>query len=242
MSQQAPPSRVDRKRPSPTDRLLFALAAAGPVYVLVAAAQVATRDGFDIRRHAVSLLSNGSLGWIQIANFVLVGLLVVAGAVGLHRITTGGLGAVWIPRLLFGYGIGLVASGVFVADPADGFPPGTPAGVPDDISLSGILHLAWGGIAFALLIAACIAVGRRASRAGEVRWSRFSWSTGVLLLVAFGLVASGGDVPFANELLTVAIVLSWTWTTLLASRSLSGLTAAADPQRRAAAGRGRGVA
>lgn len=228
MSQQAPPSRVHRTRPAPTGRLLLALAAAGPVYVVLAAAQVATRDGFDIRRHAVSLLSNGSLGWIQIANFVLVGSLVVAGAIGLGRASTGGLGSVWIPRLLFGYGIGLVASGVFVADPADGFPPGTAAGVPDDISLSGILHLAWGGIAFALLIAACIAVARRASRAGEGGWSRFSWFTGLFFLVAFGLVASGGDVPFANELLTVAIVLSWIWTTLLASRALSALTAATD--------------
>jgi hypothetical protein len=219
MSQQAPPSHEVRTRPSATDRLLVALAAAGPIYVLIATAQVATREGFDIRRHAVSLLSNGNLGWIQIANFVLVGVLVVAGATGLRRVLTGGFGSVWIPRLLFGYGAGLVASGVFVADPADGFPPGTPAGMPEEVSVSGVLHFAWGGIAFACLIAACIAVGRRASRTGEVGWSRFSWATGLSFLVAFGLVASGGAVPFANELFTVAVVLSWVWTTLLASRA-----------------------
>jgi len=38
---------------------------AGPVYVAVSLAQAATRDGFDLRRHAWSLLSNGSLGWLQ---------------------------------------------------------------------------------------------------------------------------------------------------------------------------------
>jgi hypothetical protein len=242
MSQQAPPTPVDSTQLSPTDRLLVALAAAGPVYVLVAAAQVATRDGFDIRRHAVSLLSNGSLGWIQIANFVLVGLLVVAGAVGLRRVLTEGLGSVWIPRLLVGYGVGLVASGAFVADPADGFPLGTPAGMPQNVSLSGVLHLASGGVAFACLIAACLAVGRRASRAGDLGWSRFSWFTGLFFLVAFGLVASGGGVPLANVLLTVAVVMSWIWTTLLTSRERSGPTPGAGPRGRAAGRRGEGIA
>jgi hypothetical protein len=41
--------------------------------------QMLVRDGFDIRRHALSLLTNGDLGWIQILNFVLTGLLVIAG-------------------------------------------------------------------------------------------------------------------------------------------------------------------
>ncbi len=42
---------------------------AGPIYVVVAAAQALTREGYDPTRHAVSQLSNGALGWIQIANF-----------------------------------------------------------------------------------------------------------------------------------------------------------------------------
>lgn len=40
---------------------------AGPVYVLAVGIQAFTRDGFDIGRHAASLLSNGDLGWIQMA-------------------------------------------------------------------------------------------------------------------------------------------------------------------------------
>jgi hypothetical protein len=47
---------------------------------LVGSAQVVTRDGFDVRRHALSHLSNGTLGWIQIGNFLLSGALVIAGA------------------------------------------------------------------------------------------------------------------------------------------------------------------
>jgi hypothetical protein len=218
----APSSADARPGRAMTDRLLVALTAAGPFYVIVATTQVATRDGFDIRRHAVSLLSNGQLGWIQIANFVIAGLLVVAGGIGLGRVLHDGPGATWIPRLLVGYGIGLVAAGVFVADPADGFPPGTPAGMPEEVSLSGVLHLAWGGLAFACLIAASIAVGRRAARTGEPGWSRFSWFTGLYFAAAFGAIASGGSVPLGNELFTLAVVLSWTWITLLGRRALAG--------------------
>ena len=41
-------------------------------------AQALTRDGFDLTRHPWSLLTNGDLGWIQITNFVLTGLMVLA--------------------------------------------------------------------------------------------------------------------------------------------------------------------
>ncbi len=63
-----------------TRALLSCGMAAGPVYVLVGLAQVLTREGFDVRRHALSLLSNGHWGWIQIANVFACGALVVAGA------------------------------------------------------------------------------------------------------------------------------------------------------------------
>jgi hypothetical protein len=48
---------------------------AGPLYVGVSLAQALTRDGFELTRHAWSLLSNGSLGWLQIANFLVTGLM-----------------------------------------------------------------------------------------------------------------------------------------------------------------------
>ena len=58
---------------------------AGPFYVVVSLAQVLTRDGFDLTRHAWGLLANGELGWIQVANFTLTGAMLVAFAVGLRR-------------------------------------------------------------------------------------------------------------------------------------------------------------
>ena len=100
----------------------------GPIYLLVGLAEILTRNGFDVRQHALSLLSNGRFGWIQIANFLVSGALVIAGAIGTRFLLRGGRGGTWGPILLAGYGLGLIGAGLFLADPARGFPPGTPAG------------------------------------------------------------------------------------------------------------------
>src|SRR5215213_7744376 len=58
---------------------------AGVVYLAVGLAQALTRDGFDLTHHDLSLLANGPYGWIQIANLVLTGLMVIAAAAGVRR-------------------------------------------------------------------------------------------------------------------------------------------------------------
>src|SRR5262245_50109526 len=121
-----------------TRNLLACGVAAGPLYILVGAAQALTRAGFDPTRHPLSLLSNGDLGWIQIGNFLLSGLLVIAGAVGMRRALRPGKGSTWGPLLVGLYGLGLIGAGAFVADPMDGFPPGTPSGPPTAITQHGM--------------------------------------------------------------------------------------------------------
>jgi Protein of unknown function (DUF998) len=69
-----------------TRALLACGVVAGPLFLAVALLQALTRDGFDLGRHPLSLLSLGELGWIQITNFVVAGLLSVAFAVGLRRV------------------------------------------------------------------------------------------------------------------------------------------------------------
>lgn len=84
---------------------------AGPIYVVVAAAQAVTRAGFDPTRHAVSQLANGSLGWIQIANFVVTGAMTIAAAVGIGRALPPRRHARWSAVLLAGYGVALIVTG-----------------------------------------------------------------------------------------------------------------------------------
>ena len=64
--------------------LLLCGVVAGPLYVVAGVFQV-PRVGFDPTRHRISLMSNGDLGWIQIANFLVTGLLVIACSVGMRR-------------------------------------------------------------------------------------------------------------------------------------------------------------
>ena len=55
--------------------LLACGAVAGPLFIVVGLTQALTRAGFDPVKHPLSLLSVGDLGWIQITNFVVTGLL-----------------------------------------------------------------------------------------------------------------------------------------------------------------------
>src|SRR5690349_5651754 len=126
---------------------------AGPFYVGVVLVQAWLRPGFDLAHDDVSLLSNGSLGWIQVANFLLTGAMVIACAVGASRALGGGRAGTWGPRLLAAFGLGMMVAGIFVADPMNGFPPGTAAGRPTVISVHGMLHLAAAGIGFLCLVA-----------------------------------------------------------------------------------------
>jgi hypothetical protein len=211
-------------------RLLACGIVAGPFYVVVSLAQALTRDGFDLTRHSWSLLANGGPGWIQIANFVLTGLLTVAFAVGLGRALRPGLGARWAPRLIGVYGASLVAAGLFRADPALGFPPGTPEGMAD-VSWHGLLHFVCGGIGFACLIAACFVVARRFAAEGRSGWAWFSRITGVLFLAAFAGIASGSGNVVLTLAFVAAVVLAWTWVSALAAHLYQNLDAQLDSMR-----------
>ncbi|KAB8188127.1 DUF998 domain-containing protein [Microbispora catharanthi] len=202
-------ARTCDRETSVTRSLLGYGVIAGPVYVGVSLTEALTRDGFDLSRHAWSLLANGDLGWIHIANFVLAGAMTIAFAVGLRRAHGGG----WAPRLLAVYGLSLLAAGAFRADPAGGFPRGVPAG---EVSWHGLAHLASGGVGFACLVAACFVLARRFARRGRAAWAWSSRATGALFAAGFLAVASGAGAAWANLAFTGAVVLGWSWISALA--------------------------
>jgi hypothetical membrane protein len=181
---------------------------AGPFYVTVSLAQALTRDGFQLDRHSWSLLENGSLGWIQITNFLLTGLMTVAAAAGLRRAMTSGRGRTWAPLLIAVYGAGMVGAGIFIADPAQGFPTGTPE--ITTMSWHGMLHFLVGGIGFLCLTAACLVLGSRFARAGRTGLAWFSRITGVAFLASFAGIASGSHGP-TTPAFVAAVLLVWTW-------------------------------
>lgn len=183
---------------------------AGPFYAAASLVQAATRDGFDLTRHQWSLLALGEHGWVQTANFVLTGLMIVAAAVGLRRALRSGRGATWGPRLIAVYGISLVAAAAFPADPALGFPAGTPEG-PGDVSWHGMLHFVAAGVGFACLAGACFLLARRFGSDGRRGWAVGSRCVGAAFLTGFAAVASGGGSVAATVAFTVAVLTVFTW-------------------------------
>jgi hypothetical membrane protein len=162
-----------------TVRLLQAGVVAGPLFLGLGLLQAYTVDGFDLRRHPLSLLSVGEHGWIQILNFVVTGVLVVACAIGLRRVLRPGRGGTWGPWLVGVYGGGLVVAGVFTADPGLGFPAGAPAGAPPELSVHAILHGVGAALAFNGMAIACLVFARRFAALRRRGWVAASVATAV---------------------------------------------------------------
>lgn len=207
-----------------TRALLSCGVIAGPLYVIVGVIEILTRPGFDPLRHDLSLMSNGDLGWIHISLLVFTGLLTIAGAVGMRRSLKQGTGKTWGPLLVGLYGLGLIGAGFFTADPALGFPPGTPANA-HSISWHGLLHFVCGGIGFLGLIAACFVFARRFVAQRLRGWAVYSVTTGVLFFAAFiGIAVGSNSVGAITTLVilafSVAVVLAWAWISVMAARLL----------------------
>ncbi len=173
---------------------------AGPLYVTVSLVLGLTRPGFDLSRDQWSLLANGHLGWVQVANFLVTGAMTIAFAVGLRRATRSRTAS----TLIGVYGAGLIAAGIFRADE-----PGT-------FSWHGTLHLVCGGIGFLCLVAACLVLGRRYAREGRAGWARYSRITGVVFLAGFACVATAAGASWATLVFVGAVLAAWTWLAAIA--------------------------
>ncbi|MDQ0577664.1 DUF998 domain-containing protein [Agromyces albus] len=204
-------ARSDDRRSAPaTDPLTRALVAAGttagPLFVVVASVQAVTREGFDLTRHPLSLLSLGDRGWVQIANFIVAGVLMLAFAIGTRRSLGAGPGRRWAPVLFGVYAAGLILGGAFAADPALGFPAGAPAGYPTELTFHGIVHAIAPPLSFLAFVAATFVVARRLSweghRAAAV-WTRMVGVACFVLTLPFDLWMS------VRLFLGVALAFAW---------------------------------
>jgi Protein of unknown function (DUF998) len=200
-----------------TQVLLLAGAVAGPLYLVVGLIEAFTRPGFDIRRHDLSLLANGDLGWIHMTDLIVSGMLVVAGAVGMSRALASGPGRLSGPLLVGVYGIGLIGAGFFVADPALGFPPGTPADA-HNVSWHGLMHFVSGGVGFLSLIAGCFVFARRFAASRERGWAGYSIITGVVFFLAFAGIAAGSGNGWTILGFWIGVALAFSWITAMALR------------------------
>lgn len=178
---------------------------AGPFYVVFGLILALTREGFDLSRHALSLLALGEGGWLQIVNFALTGLMVVIAGWGLLRAIEGRGRGAGIAVIAAGAAIAL--AGVIPADAVDGFPVGAEA----TMSVTGVLHLALGAVEFIAFAVAAFLIARffvsREER-GRAVWSRIA---GIVIVVAFAAGAALSAGPAGVALLWLAVVTSFAW-------------------------------
>jgi hypothetical protein len=209
------PTQTATRAPS-TRPLLLCAAIAAPLFATASLAQAATREGFDLTRHPLSVLSTGDLGWLQITNFIVTGVLTVLGATGLRQALHGTPGGRWAPRLVRVAGFGLVAAGVLVMDPADGFPVGTPAGMPAAMTWHSLGHMVAGTVSFATLIAACYVLGHHYARTGHRGSAVASRIAGTALLVGDGWAMTGGRA--GSLTLAIGAITTMLWVAVVAAR------------------------
>lgn len=205
-----------------TRSLLTAGMIAGILFIVVPLLEIAIRPGFDIKRHAISVLSLGDLGWIQVTTFVITGLLTITCAVGMRRLIHPGPGGTWGPLLIGAYGFGMIAAGIFSTDPGFGFPPGAPEGMPPSMSWHAILHSIAFFLAFTSLPIACFVFVSRFASMKQKNWMVYSMATGLAtpVLIALGMAS----IIATGVAFFIAGVVVCAWMVAVAARLLTDIT------------------
>ncbi|MFI5255205.1 MAG: DUF998 domain-containing protein [Candidatus Limnocylindrales bacterium] len=215
------------KLPLSTKTLLATGLIGPPLFVIVFLVFGAKRPGYDPGHDFVSLFSLGDGGWMQMANFIVGGLLIGTFGGALHRVMPSGAGSRWGPVLIEIAGLGLILAGIFSTDPAQGYPPGAPLGLPTNgTSMTANVHFLAAFLFFGGLILAAFVLARRFRAAGESGWFGYSVASaiGVLVFYAAALVLAGGAEAtaatggVAGWLQRAAIVSGLAWSFLLAWR------------------------
>jgi hypothetical protein len=185
--------------------------------MIIATVQGVVRPSYDPWHQAVSALSLGPGGWIQVANFILLGAVILATVPIWRRILAGGRGASGYPRLTALLGVSLIAAGCVPQDPAPGYDPEALA--LQAPTVLGQLHLAIAAVAALCTVASLLVMASRF--AGDRQWrgwtlySRLMAGLVVFCIAVYGVwstKASGYAGTFERAALVIPAV--WTFTFL----------------------------
>lgn len=163
---------------------------------------------------------------MQVVNFLGYGVLMLFFAVGLRRAMGGGRASIAAPALLGAYALALLVAGIFITDPALGYPVGATV----VHTTHGLIHGLAGLTTFGLLTAACWAMAWRFAGDPALRgWAVYSAFTGVLIVACFvgssvfSVLDATGTLPNAPTgfVQRIAIIGGWSWIAVLALRQFS---------------------
>lgn len=173
----------------------------------------ATRPGYNSVQDAVSTLSLSDAGIVDIVSLVVIGVLLIAMSFA--------IGWAWAPDMRFSWesvvialvGVGFMCAGIFVTDPAQGYPPGTPNGPAASTTLHGTLHFALGvPLVFGGLTAAGLIFARHFWVDGMKAWAVYSVVSAIGViggLVGFVVLVNIGGPGGLLERMSFVVGLLW---------------------------------
>ena len=152
----------------------------GPaVFVTVFTVEGWLRAGYDPRSTFISELSIGPRGWIQILNFIVLGILFLVFTWGVAAEFRDGKASQAGPVLLAIIGFSFLVSGPFVTDVA-----GTPR---DQMSLHGLVQCIFGALVFSLSPISCFVFWRRFRQ--DPNWMHLAnWTLAVGIITSAAVV------------------------------------------------------
>jgi hypothetical protein len=151
------------------------------IFVSVFTMEGILRIGYDPMSEYISALSLGGRGWIQIANFIILGLLLFVFTRGLSKKFQTGKASRWGIIGFYVLSVLFFISGPFVMDPT-----GTPT---DQMTVHGLIHGLSGGIVFLLMPVIIFIFFRRFN--SDIKWRSVRWWTLIL-----GIVEAVGVIVF----------------------------------------------
>lgn len=161
-------------------RLWYGLIAAGLFHVIAIVEGILT-PGYDASQQAISALSLGRWGWIQMSSFIFLGTIIISTATPWRKVLAAGSGAKAYPILTFLTGGSIILCGIFRQDPAPGYDPENLALTAP--TLTGLLHLLFAAIGALSSITGLIIMARRFAHTPLWKgWNIYSISMALIMI------------------------------------------------------------
>ena len=198
--------------PAPLRRRLWYPVIGSMAFLVTSCAEAARRPDYDAWHQALSALSLGPRGWVQMINFLVLAAIILSTVAVWRRILRGGTGGMAVPALTALTGVSFVVCGLMPQDPAPGYDPmGLNLTAP---TLTGSIHLAFAGLAALGSIGMLFVMARRYRETpGWDGWSGLTRCLAAAMIVAIVVYGVWSRAPagYAGTFERAALLIPTVW-------------------------------
>lgn len=213
-------------------RLWYALIGAG-IFNIIAVVESMLRPGYDPWQQAISALSLGPGGWIQVVSFFILGATIISTVPVWSKILAGGRGAKVYPVLTLMTGASLILCGIFKQDPAPGYDPENLALKAP--TLTGTIHLLFAAIGALSSIAGLLVMARRFANTPIWRsWAVYSIVMAFIMVTCITIYSIWSTKPtgYAGMFERIGLLIVPIWALSFLMRLESGVAFSVNPGRK----------